>query len=191
MNTLYLLRHGLTQGNLQRLYYGSSDLPLCSQGLAQLHAQKAAGGYPDVRGLLVITSGMLRTEQTLAAVYGETQHECWADLRELDFGAFELKGYEQLKDDADYQRWLNGTLPQNRIPGGESEEDHRKRVLRALKRLLAQPRDVLAVVHGGSITIIMQALFPQEGKNRYQWQPQPGCGYAIDLRGHRYRSIPE
>ena len=33
---IYLLRHGLTQDNLEKSYQGRRDVPLCPQGLAQL-----------------------------------------------------------------------------------------------------------------------------------------------------------
>ncbi len=191
MNKLYLLRHGLTRGNLERLYYGSTDLPLCEEGLRQLNALREQGGYPSPEGLLIVTSGMLRTEQTLAAIYGDIAHERWPELREMDFGAFEMKRYEQLKDRADYQSWLSGDMAENHTPGGESEREVFARVLAALARLQAQPRDVLAVVHGGTAVAIMSALFPNEGKNRYEWQPKPGFGYEIDMKNLQYRMIPE
>lgn len=191
MNKLYLLRHGLTRGNLERLYYGSTDLPLCEEGLLQLNALREQGGYPSPEGLLAVTSGMLRTEQTLAAIYGDIAHERWPELREMDFGAFEMKSYEQLKDRADYQSWLSGDMAENHTPGGESEREVFARVLAALARLQAQPRDVLAVVHGGTVVAIMCALFPNEGKNRYEWQPKPGFGYEIDMKNLQYRMIPE
>lgn len=191
MNKLYLLRHGLTRGNLEHLYYGSTDLPLCQEGLRQLNALREQGGYPSPDGLLTVTSGMLRTEQTLAAICGDIAHERWPELREMDFGAFEMKSYEQLKDRADYQSWLSGDMAENHTPGGESEREVFARVLAALARLQAQPRDVLAVVHGGTVVAIMCALFPNEGKNRYEWQPKPGFGYEIDMKNLHYRMIPE
>lgn len=191
MNTLYLLRHGLTLGNLAHLYYGSTDLPLCEEGLQQLAALRKAGGYPNAAGKLVVTSGMLRTEQTLAALYGELAHERLPQLREMDFGAFEMQSYEQLKDRADYQSWLSGNMAENHTPGGESEREVQTRVLDALTALRTQSRDVLAVVHGGTIVHIMQELFPNEGKNRYEWQPKPGYGYEIDMIHLQYRMIPE
>ena len=46
---LHLIRHGLTEGNLQGLYIGSgSDLPLCAEGRAQLKTLKKDFGYPQV-----------------------------------------------------------------------------------------------------------------------------------------------
>lgn len=44
---LYLVRHGITAGNLQRRYVGGgTDEPLCEQGLAQLRALAAQYRYP-------------------------------------------------------------------------------------------------------------------------------------------------
>ena len=40
--TLTLIRHGLTEGNLKRLYYGSTDLPLTEAGIAALHSDPPA-----------------------------------------------------------------------------------------------------------------------------------------------------
>ena len=35
-NTLYLIRHGDTEGTLKDLFYGSTDLPLAEQGVQQI-----------------------------------------------------------------------------------------------------------------------------------------------------------
>ena len=71
-------------------------------------------------------------------------------------------------------------------PGGESGEQMTQRVLRALPQLL--DRDTVLITHGGVIAAIMDCLFPQEGKTRYEWQPVPGHGYAVT--GKTYRTIP-
>ncbi len=44
----------------------------------------------------------------------------------MDFGQFEGKNYEELKDNPDYQKWIdsNGTLP---FPGGEPREQFIRR----------------------------------------------------------------
>lgn len=36
MKTLVLIRHGLTEGNVRRWYYGALDIPLCPEGEAAL-----------------------------------------------------------------------------------------------------------------------------------------------------------
>ena len=44
---LTLIRHGLTEGNIRRLYYGAMDLPLLPDGIEALHALRDGGGYPE------------------------------------------------------------------------------------------------------------------------------------------------
>ena len=39
------------------------------------------------------------------------------------------------------------------------------------------------------VLTIMQALFPEEEKNGYEWQPRPGGGYRLDLEAHTWTPI--
>ena len=45
---------------------------------------------------------MRRCEETLEILYGVLPHECVPAFREMDFGAFELRSYEEMKDDSAY-----------------------------------------------------------------------------------------
>lgn len=189
MKRLTLIRHGLTEGNRKRWYYGALDLPLCVQGEQTLRQAAQAGLYPPCAGARVITSGLLRTEQTLRCICGEVAHESWPELREVSFGVFEGKSYEQLKSRADYQAWLRGDWYENVPPGGESFAQARKRILAGLERMMAQPDDVWAVVHGGTVIVMMQALFPELARGDYDWKPEPGGGYAVELTAHSYQRI--
>ena len=110
-------------------------------------------------------------------------------LREVSFGVFEGCSYDTLKGRTEYEAWLAGDWFQNVPPGGESFAQAEARILSALNRMQAQDADILAVVHGGTVLTIMQALFPEEKKTAYDWQPSPGGGYRIDLTAHRYQKI--
>ena len=88
---LTLLRHAQTEGSLRNLYYGAADIPALPESLSELH--RRAGDYPTAQRYY--TSGMLRTEQTLAAIYGSVPHTRLPGLREMDFGDFEMKSYEE------------------------------------------------------------------------------------------------
>lgn len=172
--TVYLIRHGKTEANEQRLYCGSTDLPLSETGREEL--KNLTYAIPNARFL---TSGMLRTEQTLSLLFGPVAHAVEPGLREMDFGAFEMRSYAQLKDDPAYLAWISGDNEANVPPGGESGVQMRGRVLEAYARILSSGQDTVIVTHGGVIAAIMAQLFPWERKNRYQWQPKNGCGYAI------------
>lgn len=178
MSVLYLIRHGKTAANEQHRYCGSTDLPLSTRGREELAAMHYA-----VSGVRFLTSGMLRTEQTLEILFGPVPHEIRPEFREIDFGEFEMHTYEELKDDPRYLSWITGDNERNVPPSGESGEAMRCRVMKGLVTLLQEDRDTVLITHGGVIAAIMESLFSQEGKNRYQWQPEPGCGYCLEGKG--------
>ena len=182
--TVFLIRHGRTTANERHLYCGSTDLPLSQEGRAALAAQPRL----DVKASRFITSGMRRCDETLAILFGSVPYEVVEDFREIDFGAFEMKSYQELKDDPAYQAWLSRDPEVSPPPGGESGVQMTKRVLAAYKAVESREEDTVIVTHGGVIAAIMGRVFPEEGKNRYEWQPKPGEGYAIT--DGRYSAIP-
>ena len=169
MSPIYLIRHGRTRANEEHLYCGSSDLPLSPGGEAEL--RQLHYFLPPVRFL---TSGMTRTEQTLSLLFGEVPHEIRPAFREIDFGRFELHSYQELKNDPEYLAWISG--------------DNSRNMLSAFRQLEAENLPTVLIAHGGVIACIMAYLFPEENKNRYQWQPEPGHGYAV--YAGRYKRIP-
>ncbi len=193
MRRVCLLRHGATAANEKRLYCGFSDVPLSGAGTVALEELRNTMTYPTVSDFRVYTSGLLRTEQTLSILFGNIPHETEAGLREMNFGAFELHSYDELKIDPAYLDWISGDNDKNRCPGGESGEEMTRRVLTAFDALLRQDGDLLLVIHGGPIAAIMAALFPEAGKNRYEWQPAGGEGYLLEFDGAhavRYTAVP-
>ena len=178
--SIYLIRHGKTVANEQHLYCGSTDLPLSDGGREELHSM-----HYDITPERFVTSGMKRTDETLRILFGNVPFSVDSRFREVDFGDFEMKSYEMLKDDPSYQAWLTGDNERNVPPEGESGVQMTRRVLEALREL---PDGTAIITHGGVIAAIMASLFPEEGKHRYQWQPRNGHGYEI--HGGTYRPIP-
>ena len=177
---IYLIRHGKTEANERRLYCGSTDLPLSRQGAAEL-----AQLHYDIQNVRFLSSGMKRTNETLRILFGDVFYEEAPQFREVDFGIFEMHSYEELKDIPAYQAWLTGDNEGNIPPGGESGAQMKERVLEAFSRI---QEDTVVITHGGVISAILEHLFPGENKSRYEWQPEPGRGYAIQ-DGH-YRRVP-
>ena len=173
MKELYIIRHGQTEANEKHQYCGASDLPLSGAGAAALY-----GIRYDIPPCRFITSGMRRTEQTLQLLFGDVPHAQDVRFREIHFGEYELHTYEELKDRQDYQQWISKD-GQTAPPDGENTEAFQRRVLDGLRDLLILDEPAVLVAHGGVIALIMEYLFPEKGKNRYQWQPQPGGGYRI------------
>ena len=170
--TIYLIRHGKTEANEKHLYCGSTDLPLSEAGKAELQVL-----HYDIKIVRFITSGMKRTNETLQILFGDVPYKEDPRFREIDFGVFEMHSYEELKDTPDYQAWLTGDNKKNVPPNGESGVQMRERVLEAFSEI---KEDTCIITHGGVIAAIMEQLFPNEQKNRYEWQPRPGRGYRIN-----------
>ena len=178
--SIFLIRHGKTRANEQHLYCGSPDLSLSASGREELLSLRYA-----ICPERFVTSGMKRTDETLQILFGNVPFSVDARFREVDFGDFEMKSYEMLKNDPAYQAWITGDNESNVPPGGESGAQMTRRVLRALRDI---PDGTAIITHGGVIATIMASLFPREGKHRYQWQPQNGRGYEIT--GSSYCPIP-
>ena len=178
--SIYLIRHGKTRANEDHLYCGSTDLPLSPKGRAELGELRY-----DIHPTRFVTSGMRRTNETLRSLFGDVPFLADTRFREVDFGDFEMKSYDMLKDDPTYQAWITGDNEANVPPKGESGVQMTRRVLAAFSEL---PDGTALISHGGVIAAIMAARFPAEGKHRYQWQPANGHGY--ELSGDTYREIP-
>lgn len=197
-----LIRHGQTAGNRERRYIGITDETLCGEGRKAIAEAVRANAYPAAD--LVFSSPMRRCRETAEWIYPEAELRIIDDFRETDFGAFEGKNYSELRDNPDYQRWIDsgGALP---FPGGESREEASARMWKGFTEMLSAaeavsgaracvPRKtgneerrsientggifaITAVVHGGTIMAVLERLF---GGNYYDYYVKNGEGYTFD-----------
>ncbi len=180
---IWMIRHGKTEGNLQKRYIGATDEPLCAQGVEELKRQKVPG-----RMDALFVSPLRRCRETASILFPGQEQIVEDDFRECDFGEFENKNYMELAEDSSYQKWVDsmGRLP---FPGGESREAFQKRCVSAFDRMLflagQEHWDTVGmVVHGGTIMSIMEvAAFPKG--NYYEFQTANGCGYELQSRSKR------
>ncbi len=175
---MILLRHGHTQGNLAKRYIGTTDEPLCDQGIQAIQGLQ----FPPVQK--VYCSPMLRCIQTARLAYPHIESVPVYDFRECDFGRFENKSFQELKDDPDYMRWLEsmGTLP---FPGGESRDSFIIRCCSAYEALAISPdEDAAIIAHGGTLMSILSRFAVPE-KDYFSWQTPCATGFLCNvLYGH-------
>ena len=93
------VRHFMTPGNRKKQYIGSTDEPLDEEMIPQ-----DLKDYPKIDALTV--SPMLRCRLTAERIWPSMPFETEPLMRELDFGEYERKTYEELKIEPVYQAWL-------------------------------------------------------------------------------------
>ena len=133
---LYLIRHGATKANREHRYLGRTEEPLSEEGREALKAFQKKGIYPDPASLQALfVSPMERCRETAELLFGDCEQHMIPEFREMDFGLFEGKNYQDLRGNAQYQAWIdsNGTLP---FPKGESREDFIARCRRGFEEML-------------------------------------------------------
>ena len=153
---IYLIRHGQTAGNALRRYIGSTDQPLTPEGA---EGAKAAGARRSVRSVFV--TPLVRTQQTARILFPDAEQTVVPALREMDFGDFEDRSFEDMKDDPAYRAWVDGGCLAP-CPNGESVLEFSNRVyagfLECVRALPEETRRAVFVVHGGTIMALMSRL---------------------------------
>ena len=185
---LILIRHGATKSNAEHKYLGKTNEALSSNGKMQLMENKKLQLYPDID--LLFTSPMKRCLQTAEILYPTLCPIQMKEWVEMDFGIFEGKNYMDLKDDIQYQAWIdsNGLLP---FPNGESREEFIARCDKGFQKMLNQIKllkeeknitdtpTIGMIVHGGTI----MALLSKYGEGEYfDYQVTNGTGYICMVK---------
>jgi len=178
---IHFIRHGKTFANEKKLYCGVTDIPLSEKGISELFKLKQKILYPTCDFL--VTSSLLRTNQTAEILYGRNPDLLISDLNEFNFGIFEMKSYEELKENPLYINWIKN-YESAKCADGDSKLIFTERIHSAFNRLLEmKAENIVIICHGGVIATIMELLFPNT-KNFYEWQPTCGRGYTFDTVSH-------
>ncbi|MCI5504156.1 MAG: alpha-ribazole phosphatase [Anaerobutyricum sp.] len=149
---IYLVRHGETELNQKKCYYGHMDVGLSEKGVKQA---KAIGAFFQNRSFdVVVSSPLIRAVKTAEYILGGREQKIVVDerLSEQNFGIFEGFTYEQLLEryPDEFQSW-NQDFSGYRIPGGESFSDVRDRIDNYLKELIGRDGTMLLVAHKGTL----------------------------------------
>ncbi len=179
MNTLYILRHGQTEWNVERRIQGHMDSPLTELGRQQADTHgktlKSLGGIDQlfvspsgraretafiVNSYAVSPSGRARETAFIVNSYAKAVVTFESSLMERDCG--EWSGQMLSEVEARYpQAWQARTDDpfQHRPPGGENLSDMQERVGTFLQSLYAIDCDVVGLVtHGVMSRVILMDL---------------------------------
>lgn len=163
VTTLYLVRHGETDGNATGRTQGRRDVPLNETGRVQ--AAAAAAVVAAYRPAAVYSSTSSRARETAAAIAAALGVEVVADgrLSEVDHGDLDgMTGEEMRSRYPDFiARWREDAGVDLPIPGGESLREAQARVVTAANEIVARHRGegVAIVSHNLALrTLLCHAL---------------------------------
>ena len=195
---IYFYRNGLTDSNLEGQYIGHTDVPLSEEGVKQIEQMKEVYDYPLVDA--VFTSPLKRCTKTAELVFPDKQAIVINDLIEYNFGEYEGRTAEELKDNELFARWLSGEQGVE-PPFGESNEAFAERIsncfIKIVDGLLKTGTTKAAIfTHGGVIMYLLSAFGIPEAP-MHEWLMPGGCGFAVRItpgiwtRGRKFEVIAE
>ncbi len=210
--TVEMIRHGMTSGNREGRYIGSgTDEDLSWEGFAMAVNMAGALNSADVyllspmrrcletallmEGAVPEKISLLMEEQADSEVLVRelkrqltgSQLYIVQDLRECHFGDFEGYNWQELSDNADYQKWIDS---QGRcaFPRGEDQMSFTRRCSKAFAQIIssmdlhdsAQKQLTLRMIaHGGTIMALMDTFACQDDmktkRSYFDWHV-PNCG---------------
>lgn len=188
--SMVLIRHGKTKGNLEGRYIGCTDEVLIKEGIDEILSLVEKKEYPTCD--FVFSSPMKRCRQTAKIIYDNKEILINRNLKEMNFGKFEMKNYKELNGNEYYQKWIdsNGTIP---FPEGEGKEDFIRRVGNGFNSIVQfiyscknnfelenenSGVDFSIVSHGGTIMAIMNILM---GVGYYEYRVKNAHGYIVSF----------
>ncbi|MGL5417013.1 MAG: histidine phosphatase family protein [Clostridium sp.] len=176
---IYLIRHGKTLYNIERRYLGYTDISLSIQGRKEIEAKNLIIDSVDK----YFTTGMKRTNETFNILFKNKDYEIIDELKEYNFGDFEGKTYEELKNEKEYISWITDSTKEVKTPKGESKKEFYKRIEKGINKALKKiNKNGVIVCHGGVIGTLLE-LFTDTNDYFYNLQPNCGGGYKVIVKG--------
>lgn len=188
---LYLVRHGETELNVKKVYYGSTDCALTETGREQAASLRRV--FEKMPIDVVLESPLLRAKDTASLLLGENGAPRVMDdrLKELNFGAWEGKSWQELQGDETYEKWCTewqSTCP----PEGESFLDLAARVRSFYEDLQKRSEEnVLIVAHHAVLQQLMACLLEADPASCWHYAFSQGTYTVFDvnqgfgvLKGH-------
>lgn len=179
---ILLIRHGKTKANLRREYTGRIDYPLCDEGVNELKVlSNMINSILKIE--MLFSSPMIRCIETSKIYYPNYKPIIIENLKEIDFGIFEGKTFEELSHIEEFQKFVEHSWQSN-IPDGENPKDFSKRCLEGFNEVINILQDNnkkygVIVCHGGVIMSLLHQLIIDDTMDFYDYYSENGKGYHL------------
>lgn len=175
--TLYLVRHGALAGDAALRFVGDTDLPLGAEGEAQALRLRAVLAGAEIGA--AFSSDLERSRRTAELIVAgrNLAVEPRRALREPAMGAWEGRLRREVAAECpeDY-RARGADLARHRVPGGESLDSCRRRVVAEIRRIFrATSGDVLVVGHASVNRVFLCHALGLPLRRMFRLGQDPGC----------------
>jgi alpha-ribazole phosphatase len=181
---LLLLRHAEHEAAHLHQFIGSTDI-----GLSELGRSQAASVVSFIKGYRpsrYFCSPLKRCLETIQPLQG-ISIEINPDLREVDFGSWERKTFDQIQtlDPEIVNQWADFS-PAFSFPGGERLEDFLIRIQRAASAITSCSEDtILAATHAGVIRALLCHFLGLDPRQYVLFNVDYGSLTVLDLFGDK------
>ena len=177
---IHFIRHGSIDDTLAGQYIGTTDAPLSDRGRMDLRKLDYEYKYPGTQ--VVFTSPLKRCTETAKILYPEQNPLVIDNLSECNFGEWEGKTADELKNDPDFEKWLAGDSSV-KPPRGESNADFTRRVCKMFESIVeglmkTGTTESVIVTHGGVIMTLL-AVYGLPQAKPFEWTMDNGFGYSL------------
>lgn len=197
VTTLYLIRHGETEGSETKRYKGSIDVPMSKNGIEQItktsafiRAEVLKHGSSEVtHKLTAVYCSPLNRALKSAEIIAESnglKPIVIEDLRERSFGIWEGMSFTEIKEKypQEFEAWAGNPLRYSPIDG-ESTLEVRDRAVKAVDNLLSNHNSehIAIVAHGGVNRIILCHIMGIPLKNIFRVEQDFAAVNIIEFWG--------
>lgn len=169
---IILVRHGMTKGNIEKRYVGSTNEDILDSEKELLHnvsisecrsvsennLKKHLQGMEIINDAVLISSPMRRCRETCLYLTGREPDMICDGLREMNFGDLEYKNFTELDGNPYYQAYIDSN-GEKAFPNGESKQEFTDRTCEAFAELMHElkndVRPLVLFVHGGTIMALL------------------------------------
>lgn len=198
VKTLYLIRHGETEGSEVRRYKGSIDVPLSEKGIEQI--KRLSDFMARTSELQAVYCSPLIRALNSAEIIAEPhglKPIVIPDFRERSFGVWEGMSFDEIKAryPEGFEAWTGDPLRYSPLQG-ESTLEVKERVIRELNRILNHYSNSAArsnssndlddisiaiVAHGGVNRVILCQMMGIPLENIFRIEQDYGCINIIEF----------
>jgi broad specificity phosphatase PhoE len=211
--TLYLIRHGETEGSEEKRYKGTIDVPLSKRGIRQMEEASKyivelsrnrsnfllSHDNPPIPPLLKGGEGGLldavycsdlsravKSAQIIAEPFRLSPVKI-NKLRERDFGVWEGMSFDEIKEKypEDFNAWARNPLRFSPT-GGENTLEVKERCMNAIDRVVDthNGENIAVVAHGGVNRIILCQFLGIPLENIFRIEQDYGAVNIIEFHGN-------